>query len=521
MRPLQATTVLSLCVAAVSSDVRAQSPAELAGRYQSGRVEAQFDSLGRYRFVIGDVEGIAGEYTLAGDTITLQDDRGRVACLGVPGRHLLALAGDTLRFTLLTDECEGRRNALGQPWIRVADGGFALTNVAVIDGTGAAARSGMTVVVRDGRIAGLFPTGSRPLPAGVATTDLSGRFLIPGLIDSHVHLATDPSGVDRRQAVEERLRHALRGGITAVRDMAGDARTLADLARAALIGDIESPAIYYSALLSGPGFFDDERVQRSTRGLAAGSAAWALAVTDTTTLPLAIAAARGAGATGIKLYAEVPPALIQRITAEAHRQGLRVWSHATLVPAVPMDAVTGGVDVLSHAAQFLWQVQRLPDFRQRMNANYAAVEPDDPQLLTLFRAMASRKTALDATLYVVRQREDALAFSAAIVRQAKVAGVPILAGTDGIGAAADGPLPHLHDELELLVTKAGLTPLEAITAATLAPARALGIEARHGTIAEGMPADFVVLSADPSSDIRNSRRIETTYRGGKAYPPAR
>jgi imidazolonepropionase-like amidohydrolase len=525
MRPNAWRRVTSLCAASLAliagaHSASAQTATELAGRYRSGRVEAQFDSAGRYRFVIGDTEGLAGAYTISGDTITLEDDRGRVACIGVPGRHRLALGGDTLRFALVADACEGRRNALAQEWLRVRDGEFALVNVAVIDGTGAAPRPGMSVVVREGRIADLFPTGSRALPAGLTATDLSGRFLIPGLIDAHVHLATDPSGPDRRQAVEARLAHALRGGITAVRDMAGDARALADLTRAALVGDIESPAIHYAALLSGPGFFDDPRVQASSRGLTTGSAPWALAVTDTTTLPLAIAAARGAGATGIKLYAEVPPPLIARIVTEAHRQGLKVWSHATLVPAVPMDAVRGGVDVLSHAAQLLWEVQRLPDFRQRMNADYGAVKPDDPKFTALFQEMARRGTALDATLYVFRQREDALAFSAGVVRQAHAAGVPILAGTDAIGAPADGPLPHLHDELELLVTRAGLTPLAALSAATLAPAKALGIDATHGTIAVGKAADFVVVSADPTADIRNTRQIEATYRAGRRYEPA-
>ncbi|HSJ64680.1 MAG TPA: hypothetical protein VK922_12370 [Gemmatimonadaceae bacterium] len=98
---------------------------------------------------------------------------GRVACIGVPGRHRLALSGDTLRFALVADACDGRRNALAQPWVRVRDGEFVLVNVAIIDGTGAAPQSGMTVVVREGRIADLFPTGSRALPAGLTATDLS------------------------------------------------------------------------------------------------------------------------------------------------------------------------------------------------------------------------------------------------------------------------------------------------------------------------------------------------------------
>jgi len=304
----------------------AQEPGGLPGRFGSGRFEAVFESSGRYRF---------------------------------------SLAGDTLRFTLISDDCQGRRNALAQAWIRDRAAEFALTNITVIDGTGAPPRPGMTVLVREGTIVGLFPTGSEAVPATAAVSDLSGRFVIPGLIDSHVHLATDPSTGDRRALVEQRLRHALHGGITAVRDMAGDGRALADLARAALVGDIESPAISYSALMSGPSFFEDPRVRSSSRGVTVGSAPWARAVTAESDWPLAVAEARGTGATGIKLYAELPGELLPAITAEAHRQGMKVWSHATLVPARPSQAVAGGVDALSHAGLLLWEVAPLPDFRRR------------------------------------------------------------------------------------------------------------------------------------------------------------
>jgi imidazolonepropionase-like amidohydrolase len=518
----RALSLLSLTILAYAPIACAQQPSSpLEGRFRSGRIQVEFDAENRYRFTIGDVEGLAGSLTLRGDTMTMRDDRGRVACIGVEGTYRFALASDTLRFTLIEDTCEGRRNALAQPWVRSREGELALTNATIIDGAGVEPRSGMTIVVRDGKIDELFSTGSQPLPAGIQTVDLSGRYVIPGLIDSHVHLATDPSGGDRRESVQARLAHALRGGITSVRDMAGDARALADLARAALVGDIESPRIYYSALLSGPGFFDDPRVASSSRGLVIGSAPWALAVTDSTNLELAIAAARGTGATGIKLYAEVPPHIIARIAAEAHKQGMRVWSHATLVPSVPTDAVAGGVDALSHAAQMIWQVEPLPDFRRRVNANYAGVKPDDPKLKALFAAMAEKGIALDATLWVSRSNAEALAFSAGIVRQANAAGVPILAGTDAIGAPSEGPLPHLHDELELLVKEAGLTPLQAITAATLAPARVLGIDGERGTIAAGKAADLVILRENPAADIRATRSIEAVYRDGRRYEPKR
>lgn len=78
----------------------------------------------------------------------------------------------------------------------------------------------------------------------------------------------------------------------------------------------------------------------------------------------------------------------------------------------------------------------------------------------------------------------------------------------------------MHDELELLVTRAGLSPLAALHAATLAPARALGIEAGRGSIEVGKSADLVILTADPSTDIRNTRAIEAVYQGGKRIGPA-
>ena len=196
---------------------------------------------------------------------------------------------------------------------------------------------------------------------------------------------------------------------------------------------------------------------------------------------------------------------------------MKVWSHATLVPARPSEAVAGGVDVLSHAGLLLWEVEALPDFRRRLDADYDKVRPDHARLAQLFRTMAERGTALDATLYVYRQREPAIRFAAEVVRRAHAAGVPILVGTDAIGAPADGPLPHVHDELELLVTRAGLSPLAALHAATLAPARALGIEASRGSIVVGKSADLVILTADPSTDIRNTRAIEAVYRGGKRF----
>ena len=96
---------------------------------------------------------------------------------------------------------------------------LAITNVTVIDGNGGAPKPNMTLLISGGYIEGVFPAGSKRLPAGAAVMNLSGSYVMPGLIDSHYHFI--PRAKDEETA---RLRFALLGGITMVREMAGDAR---------------------------------------------------------------------------------------------------------------------------------------------------------------------------------------------------------------------------------------------------------------------------------------------------------
>jgi len=394
-----------------------------------------------------------------------------------------------------------------------------LTHVTVIDGTGTSPQRDMTVVIRDGRIAGFFPSTTADPPPEASVLDLPGRYLIPGLIDTHVHLATAPSGMDRRDVEERVLRNALHGGVTTVRDMAGDGRRLADLARSALVGDIESPAIYYAALMAGPEFFDDPRVLDASRGVAPGAAPWARAVTAQTKWPTVMAEARGTGAIAVKVYAAVSASVLRPLVAEAHRQGLRVWAHATLFPARPSEVVAAGVDVISHASLLAWEgVSSLPDFHSRAKPD-PLVAPDSPPIASLLDLMARRGTMLDATLFVYSDREDSEAWGAAVVHEAWQKGIAITAGTDSLGDDKPGALPNIHEELRLLVDRAGMSPLAAINAATQHGARALGIEATRGTIAPGKAADLVVLSADPTADIRHTRDIVYVFRDGRRYQP--
>jgi imidazolonepropionase-like amidohydrolase len=104
-----------------------------------------------------------------------------------------------------------------------------------------------------------------------------------------------------------------------------------------------------------------------------------------------------------------------------------------------------------------------------------------------------------------------------IVKRAHEFGIPLVAGTDFQEHPESQDFPNIHTELELLVTKCGLTPLEAITAATRNGAIILGIQNSYGTIAKGKVADLVILIADPSADIRNTTKIVYVIKGGKVH----
>jgi imidazolonepropionase-like amidohydrolase len=398
-----------------------------------------------------------------------------------------------------------------------------LVGVTVFDGTGHPARPNQSVLIEGERIAAIFPAGSRPSPAGATVHNLTGRYLIPGLIDTHVHVATDPSGEDSRARTERRLRGALLGGVTAVRDMAGDVRALASLQRDALLGEIPSPDIYYAALFAGPSFFDDPRTHDASRGLVPGQVPWMRAITDTTDIRQAVAEARGTGATAIKLYARLSGSLARRITAEAHAQGLMVWSHAALRPALPIEVVDAGVDAVSHVSLVSLAMDSVRRATALTAPADAPLDLEDAGLDTLFSAMVRRHTVLEPTMLVFEDNPQTLRLAGAIARAAHRRGVTLIAGTDTLGSGDTDSLilPNLHRELELLVTLAGLTPGEALASATRDAAAVLGAGRLRGTIEVGKLADLVVLRSDPLRDIRNTRSIELVVKRGRVVPKRR
>lgn len=402
-----------------------------------------------------------------------------------------------------------------------------LTNFRLIDATGAPERPVARLVSRDGIVVAIDDAGRVPeTEAGARWTrvDLQGAWVMPGLIDTHVHVARFPDTGARARRI---LQGAARGGVTGVRDLAGDARALAETERAMGAGEFVGPALRYSAMFGGPDIFREGPTSQMASGREPGGAAWARMITADTDLRQAVAEAKGTGAANIKLYGDLGPRLAKSIIREARRQGLTATAHATVFPARPSDLVAAGVGTLSHAPYLVWEaVEVVPaDYRARIAGPWATIPPDHPRLMALYRRMARDGVFLDATLFVYKAMRNyspqvqadwtdaAFAWAAQATRLAHAAGVKVTTGTDWFEPRDELDLPNTHEELLLLVDNAGFTPMEAIVAATRNGAAALGLE-DTGTVQVGKVADLLVLEASPLVDIRNTARIRMTIRNG-------
>lgn len=402
--------------------------------------------------------------------------------------------------------------------------------VTVIDGTGAAAKPGMAIIARDGRIDSIVPSSQwkKKLGARLAATahviDLHGDYAVPGLIDTHVHLATDPDPVFE----QAQLRRFIYSGVTTVRDMAGDTRDLAWFSRQTMLHQMAGPDIYYAALMAGPQFFHDPRTVAAVQGGVPGTVPWMQAMTDDTDIPLAVARAKGTGATALKLYADMSGELDAKITAEAHRQNMLVWGHAATFPASPMQVIDAGEDVVSHACMLAYQVSDKipPEYHNRPSVDAAKFVNGTSALDPLFADMKAHHTILDATIYVYKVMWEVPnaqpapycheQLAAQITGAAHKAGIEISTGTDA-DSDWDKPLPSVFDEIALLVNSAGFTPLEAIRSATLVGAKAAGQEKSMGSLEPGKRANILFVSKDPLADVQNLRATVLTVKDSEEF----
>jgi imidazolonepropionase-like amidohydrolase len=365
----------------------------------------------------------------------------------------------------------------------------AFINVRVFDSEGLTAPS--TLIVCDGVI-----TNDVVGPADAEKVDGHGAVLLPGLIDSHVH-------IDTRCDLEQ----CIRAGVTTVLDMA-----TRDLAALDILRDpVDLPTVLRAGMCaSAPGGTHTKKM-----GFAGSSA-----VTSEADAVRFVADRAQEGVDYIKVIVEdprmpgtkaLPAPVISAIVAAAHTRGLLVIAHAVTSAALRL-ADDAGVDVLTHAP-----------LNRGLSADEAA-------------ALAARGAVLVPTLVMMRGVSHTLgrqlmfrilrrlrvappveyAHARGSVAAARTAGLTIVAGTDANNEA--GALfspPHgssLADELGLLVD-AGLTPTEALQSATALPAKTFGLDDR-GVIAAGLRADLLLVDGDPTVDIGAIRNVRGVWIAG-------
>ncbi len=398
---------------------------------------------------------------------------------------------------------------------------YALQNINIIDVKNEVVLSNQTIIIKGESIFKIFPTSNQKLADSIYVFKCDGKFVLPGLIDTHCHLSGDALDANNTENTKKVLENMLYSGITTIRDMAGDARFIGFLAREAKIGMINSPNIFYSAILAGPKFFSVEKAKATSLGGTAGKMPYMQEITDTTNIQLAIARAKGSGASAVKLYVYLSKELTKKIIFEALKQKMLVWSHAFVDPAKPYDVVEAGAQVISHA-ETLWttNLDTIPRAWKKADPTPASWDEKvkEMKLEKIFALMKSKGTILDATLSVFLEmvkkepyKKWRFELACAITRAAKKSGVKICTGTD------TDQKSFVQEEIKLLINQCGFSTFEALKSATLTSAEACGIVKSNGSIEEGKIADLAVYKLNPIADINNLQSVDFVIKTGKIY----
>jgi imidazolonepropionase-like amidohydrolase len=431
---------------------------------------------------------------------------------------------------------------------------IAIVGATLWDGTGGPPVPDAVTLVRRGRILCAGSAQECAIPKGARIIDARGQYLIPGLIDSHVHLLFLTRGSAGAELGLD-LRNLLAQGITTVRDMGTDPAAL--LARVRSLQ--AAPRVHAMQLVAGRRFFfNGFHATRTARGtiyrqppaIAMQQLGWRpLQFDPGDDADAIVAEAREAGAMGLKLYAHLDSGSVRQLTEAAHRAGMPVWGHAWVQPASALEQVMSGQDGVVHSAGLAGELFTVADRDtllrdgdlQAATAAVATVgAAHDPRVLAALDTMARRGTVFEPTLDAVRnsvasydaklrhipslQEEyvrSASRFGMEVARQAVKRGVRISAGSDHVSYGPPTDRATLFGELRLLVDSVGMSPTAALLAATRDAARAIGGEPGRqvGTIQTGRYADLVLLSRNPLEDIANLEYVELVMIGGRVWRP--
>ena len=420
-----------------------------------------------------------------------------------------------------------------------------VTDVTLIDGTGSEPQAGVDIRIADGRIVEIGPDLSAS--SGAETIGGSGKYVIPGLIDAHVHMDApivfQLTPEEKTQVIENNPRAFLYNGVTAVLNVSSKVDWIFEQRQAEREGRLLSPRLYvmgrsftpvdgWGSRHGGALADADDAVARAREYISRGTDGFKVIIED------------GLGASGT--YKRMSEEMMMAISKIAHENNVPIYTHAINLDefhsAVAMlsTAIVHGLedpippgdtilqDMVDNNVMFvpthsLWEAF--------LRHDEAAADLNDPILRDSvphflldymqdpdYRAEETRRFLAVADMPVYKWAEDKIPVFSENILKAHQAGVIVATGTD-----AGGPVGfnfqgyNLPWEVKLFV-QAGLTPMEALVAATLNGARVIGVEDQLGTVEAGKLADLLILTANPLDDIENIRQIETIIYKGKAYP---
>lgn len=420
----------------------------------------------------------------------------------------------------------------------------ALTHARVIDGTGAAPREDQTLILANGVITAIGSSAVTDLPPGAQAIDLTGKSVIPGLVMVHEHLYYPNGPGVYGQLGESFSRLYLSGGVTTMRT-GGNVNGFMDLNMMRLVeqGQKPGPAIDATApYLNGPNTFIQMRVLKGPEDARRQVQYW----TDE-------------GATSLKTYMQITRGELAAAINEAHRRGIRVTGH--LCSVTYAEAANLGIDNLEHgffaATDFV--ADKKPDTCPGQavgQKTIASLDENGAPFRNLVKLLIEKNVAITSTLTVFEtftpgrpkppgievltpqlreQFEQTYARTAlnkdsiyttlfpkgmALERAFAKAGGLLIAGTDPTGGGGVIPGFSNQRQVELLVD-AGFTPLEAISISTLNGAKYLRRDKAIGSLVAGKQADLVVVNGNPAANISDIRKVETVFKQGVGYDPAK
>jgi imidazolonepropionase-like amidohydrolase len=397
-----------------------------------------------------------------------------------------------------------------------------VTAARMVDPASGRASANPAILIENGKIAAIGTAATLTAPAGATVVDLGPRTILPGLIDMHVHLtspATKGRGYDRFAFSRDRatvwaVKHAretLLAGFTTVRDVGSEYEMLA-VRDAINEGEIPGPRIFAAGPPVGivGGHCSDENYlppdeERTGTGVATGP--WEMREKVRRNIKFGVDLIKTCSTGGVFSKGTLlgaPQATIEELKAivdEAHMRGLKVASHAHGVIGVK-NAIAAGVDTIEHASFLDDEAIRMAKARGTFlsmdiyNTEFTLAEGEK---------LGVPQESLDKERAVGGVQRESFA-------KAAKSGAKMVFGTDA------GIYPHGDNAKQFAVmVRYGMTPLQAIRAATTTAADALGRSGELGCLAVGCAADLIAVDGDPLADVTALERVRFVMKDGKAY----